>query len=73
MILNNMSKLPKKFPEYSIMYKTLNKKIQDLKNQKDQTQDKVIINEIQSNIEKYQKEINKIQSMFPKNFFEKNS
>ena len=68
-----MTNLPKKFPEYSMMYKTLNKKIHDLKNKKSQTQDKVIINEIQSNIEKYQKEVNRIKFMFPKNFFEKNS
>ena len=68
-----MTNLPKKFPEYSMMYKTLNKKILDLKNKKSQTQDKVIINEIQSNIEKYQKEVNRIKFMFPKNFFEKNS
>ncbi|TFH00427.1 MAG: hypothetical protein E4G77_05020 [Nitrosopumilus sp.] len=68
-----MTNLPKKFPEYSMMYKTLNKKILDLKNKKFQTQDKVIINEIQSNIEKYQKEVNRIKFMFPKNFFEKNS
>jgi peptidoglycan hydrolase CwlO-like protein len=68
-----MSKLPKKFPEYSIMYKTLNKKIQDLKYKKTQTQDKSIINEIQSNIEKYQKEIDRIKSIFPENFFDKDS
>jgi hypothetical protein len=65
-----MSKLPKKFPEYSIMYKTLNKKIQDLKYKKIQTQDKSTINEIQLNIEKYQKEIERIKSIFPENFFE---
>jgi peptidoglycan hydrolase CwlO-like protein len=65
-----MSKLPKNFPEYSIMYKTLNKKIQDLKYKKTQTQDKSIINEIQLNIEKYQKEIERIKSIFPENFFE---
>ncbi len=68
-----MTELPKNFPEYSIMYKTLNKKIQDLKNEKDQIQDKVTINEIQSNIEKYQKEVNRIKDIFPENFFEENS
>ena len=65
-----MSKLPKKFPEYSIMYKTLNKKIQDLKYKKTQTQDKFTINEMQLNIERYQKEIDKIKSVFPENFFD---
>jgi len=68
-----MSKLPKKFPEYSILYKTLNKKIQDLKYAKIQTQDKFTINKIQSNIEKYQKEIDRIKSIFPENFFDKDS
>ena len=65
-----MSKLPKKFPEYSIMYKTLNKKIQDLKYKKTQTQDKSTINEMQLNIERYQQEIDKIKSIFPENFFD---
>ena len=68
-----MSKLPKNFPEYSIMFKTLNKKIQDLKYEKTQTQDKSIINEIQSKIEKYQTEIDKIKSRFPENFFDEDS
>ena len=31
-----MTELPKNFPEYSLMFKTLNKKIQELKNKKDQ-------------------------------------
>jgi len=65
-----MAELPKKFPEYSIMYKTLNKKIQELKNKKEQTQEKSTLDEIQSKIEQYQKEINKIKSIFPENFFE---
>ena len=67
-----MTELPKNFPEYSIMYKTLNKKIRNLKNEKTQTQDKATLNDIQSHIEKYQKEINRIKSMFPENFFDEN-
>ncbi len=67
-----MTKLPKKFPEYSIMYETLNKKIQELKNKKAQTQDKSSLDEIQLDIEKYQIEIEKIKSVFPENFFEGN-
>ncbi|MDH3617482.1 MAG: hypothetical protein OES14_02565 [Nitrosopumilus sp.] len=67
-----MSKLPKKFPEFLIMYKTLNKKIQDLKIKKSKIKDITTINEIQSNIEKYQEEIDKIKSLFPEKFFEKN-
>jgi hypothetical protein len=67
-----LNKLPKNFPEYSIMYKTINKKIQDLKIKKSQIQDNTTIYEIQSNIEKYQKEIDRIKSLFPENFFERN-
>jgi len=65
-----MTELPKNFPEYSLMYKTLNKKIQELKNKKDQTQDKTLLDEIQRTIEKYQKETNRIKSMFPEKFFD---
>ncbi len=65
-----MTEVPKKFPEYSIMYKTLSKKIQELKNKKEQTQEKSTLDEIQSKIEQYQKEMNKIKSIFPENFFE---
>ncbi len=65
-----MTELPKKFPEYPIMYKTLNKKIPELKNKKEQTQEKSTLDEIQSKIEQYQKEVNKIKSIFPENFFE---
>ena len=67
-----MTKLPKNFPEYSILYKTLNKKIQDLKNQKDQTHDESTLDEIQSKIELYQKEIDGIKSIFPEDFFGEN-
>jgi hypothetical protein len=67
-----MTKLPKKFPEYSLLYKTLNKKIQDLKNKKTHTHDESTLNEIQSKIEQYQKEIDKIKSIFPEGFFEEN-
>ncbi len=67
-----MTKLPKNFPEYSILYKTLNKKIQNLKNQKDQTYDESTLDEIQSKIERYQKEIERIKSIFPEDFFEEN-
>ncbi len=44
-----MAKLPKNFPEHSIMYKRLNKK-----NKKSDTQDERIQNVVQSSIEKYQ-------------------
>ena len=65
-----MTELPKKFPEYSIMYKTLSKKVQELKNKKEQTKDESTLEKIQSDIDQYQKEMNKIKSVFPEKFFE---
>jgi len=63
-----MNKLPEKFPEYSIMYKTLSKQIKELKKRKDSTQESEI--EKQSKIQSYQAELNKIKKMFPSNFFD---
>ncbi len=60
-----MSKLPEKFPEYSIMYKTLSKKILELEKIKN-TQE----SEIQLKIQNYQNELNKIRKMFPDGFFD---
>lgn len=68
-----MSKLPKNFPEYSLLYKNLNKKITDLENQQRKTRDKSEAKEIQLKIESYQKEMKKIESIFPEDFFENNS
>jgi hypothetical protein len=65
-----MTELPKKFPEYSLMYKTLNKKIQGLENKKEQISDETVLTKIQSDINQYKKEMNKIKSIFPENFFE---
>jgi len=65
-----MTELPKKFPEYSIMYKTLSKKVQELKNKKEQTKEESTLEKIQSDIDQYQKEMNKIKSIFPEKFFE---
>ncbi len=64
-----MSKLPEKFPEYSIMYKTLSKQIQELKKRKASTQESEI-KKTQSKIQSYQAELNKIKKMFPDNFFD---
>jgi len=64
-----MSKLPEKFPEYLIMYKTLSKKVKELKVKKDNTQENEI-DEIQLKIHNYQNELNKIEKMFPDNFFD---
>ena len=56
-----MGELPKNFPEYSIMYKTLFKKIKELENESSETKLK---------IKKYQTELNKIKKMFPEGFFD---
>ena len=64
-----MSKLPKKFPEYSIMYKTLSKQIKELEERKKDTQESEI-EAIQLKIKSYQTELDKIRKMFPDNFFD---
>jgi hypothetical protein len=65
-----MTELPKNFPEYSIMYKTLDKKIKELKNKKLQTKEESTLEKIQSDIDQYQKEMDKIKTIFPENFFD---
>ena len=62
-----MSKLPEKFPEFSIMHKTLSKKIIELEKRKENTLE---IDEIQLKIQNYQNELNRIEEMFPNNFFD---
>ncbi len=64
-----MSKLPEKFPEYSIMYKTLSKQIKELEKRKENAQESEI-EKIQLRIQSYQTELNKIKKMFPDNFFD---
>jgi len=59
-----MNDIPKKFPEYSIMYKTILNQIKKL-----EKEDKSL--EIQNKIKIYTLELKKIENMFPKNFFEK--
>ena len=63
-----MSKLPEKFPEYSIMYKTLSKKITELEKIKGNMQ-KSEMHYIQLKIQNYQNELNRIKTMFPDDFF----
>jgi chromosome segregation ATPase len=67
---NKMKDLPKKFPEYSLMYKNLNKKIRELKTEQENIEDEIKKNEIQIKIETYQKEMDKIKSIFPDDFFD---
>jgi len=64
-----MSKLPEKFPEYMIMYKTLSKKVKELEMRKENIQENET-DEIQLKIHNYQNELNKIKNMFPNNFFD---
>jgi len=65
-----MSKLPRNFPEYSLLYKTLRKRILELKNELSISDDSVSKNRITEEIEKYQKELTKIESFFPEKFFD---
>ena len=65
-----MSKLPEKFPEYSIMYKTLSKQIKELEKRRDNVQESEV-EKIQLKIQSYQAELNRIKKIFPDNFFDK--
>ena len=62
-----MGELPEKFPEYSIMYRTISNQIKSLEKQKQDSQDTT---EIDSKNIKYQEELDRIKKMFPDNFFE---
>ncbi|MFB5632503.1 MAG: hypothetical protein ACE5Q9_04150 [Nitrosopumilus sp.] len=62
-----MGELPEKFPEYSIMYKTISNQIKSLQEQKKSQENN---DELDSKIKKYQEELDKIKKMFPDNFFE---
>ncbi|MHA7733722.1 hypothetical protein [Nitrosopumilus sp. S6] len=64
-----MGELPEKFPEYSIMYRTISNQIKNLLKQKEDAP-KEMITELDVKITKYQEELNKIKKMFPGNFFE---
>lgn len=64
-----MVELPKNFPEYSIMYKTLSKQIKTLEESKENAVGEER-DEIQNKILKYRAEIIKIEKKFPENFFE---
>ena len=62
-----MVRLPEKFPEYSIMYKTILKQIKYLEEIKMGSEDKI---EIQTKINNYKIELNKIKKKFPDNYFD---
>ncbi len=62
-------KIPKNFPEYSIMYKTLLNQVKKLKQQKKDSHESKV-EEIKLKIQRYESEIIKIKKMFPSNYFE---
>ena len=64
-----MRELPKKFPEYVTMYKTLTKQIETLEQRKE-TAPETNIEEIESKIQKYKSEKIRIEERFPDKFFE---
>lgn len=64
-----MSRLPEKFPEYLIMYKTLTKKISDLNDEKAKLQNSEL-EKIQNKIKRYELERTRITDMFPEKFFD---
>ncbi len=64
-----MQELPKNFPEYSIMYKTLTKQIKTLKQKKEKISG-IENKETNLKIQKYELEIARIKKLFPENFFE---
>ena len=68
-LIEIMQELPKNFPEYSIMYKTLSKQIKTLKQKKEKI-DGIEIKEINLKIQKYELEIMRIKKLFPEDFFE---
>ena len=63
-----MEELPEKFPEYSIMYKTLTKQINALEQKKGKIQG-IEVEEIKLKIQRYESEKIRIEKMFPDNFF----
>ena len=59
-----MKDIPKRFPEYSIMHKTILNQIKKL-----EKEDETL--EVKNKIKIYVLELKKIEDMFPENFFEK--
>lgn len=64
-----MGELPKKFPEYAIMYKTLSNQIKTLEKRKENAPEKER-DEIELKIQNYHFELSKIKKTFPENFFD---
>jgi len=66
-----LGELPEKYPEYSIMYKTLSNQIKVLSKRKENSSADEV-DEIEQKIQNYKLEILRIKKMFPENFFEEN-
>ena len=64
-----MGELPEKFPEYSIMYRTISNQIKNHYKTKRKIIKITKLNRFKK-IKKYQEELEKIKKMFPDNFFE---
>ena len=64
-----MTELPKGFPEYSIMYKTILGKIKELTSKIENSQ-KDEIPSIEKKIKEYKTELNRIEEKFPEGFFD---
>jgi len=60
-----MKELPKRFPEYSIMYKTILKQIEKLEKEKNLKNNQT---EIQNKIKMYKLELKKLKKCFQKTF-----
>ena len=71
-VFNLSMSLPKKFPEYSMMYKTLSNQIKLLKKRMKNVNGQEL-KKINAKTEKYQAELNKTKKMFPERFFEEDS
>ena len=65
-----MDDLPKNFPEYLLMYKTLRKKIEKLTVTLMNT-DSEESTEIKKRIQVYQNEMQRIRNLFPTEFFDR--
>jgi predicted transcriptional regulator len=63
-----LNELPKGFPEYSILFKTITNQIKKLEIEKNNASQEEIIR-IQKRIQSYNHELEKIKEMFPHNFF----
>ena len=64
-----MEDLPKNFPEYLLMYKTLRKKMEELKHTAENTNEEK--SEIKKRIQVYQNEMERIKNLFPIGFFDR--